>query len=68
MATAPADASPIEVSSGTPATDSPASAMTTVAPAKTTALPAVALARATDSTTGIPAASWPRWRDTMNRA
>ncbi|MDQ0789342.1 hypothetical protein QFZ64_004839 [Streptomyces sp. B3I8] len=42
--------------------------MTTVAPAKTTALPAVALARATDSTTGMPWASWARCRETMNRA
>lgn len=67
-ATAPAEASPIDVSIGTPATDSPARAMMTVAPAKTTALPAVALARATDSTTGIPVASWARWRWTMNRA
>lgn len=67
-ATAPADVRPIEVSIGTPATDRPARAMRTVAPAKTTALPAVAVARATDSRTGIPSASWVQCRETMNRA
>ena len=39
MATVPAAARPISVSIGMPTTDSPASAMTTVSPAKTTALP-----------------------------
>lgn len=51
-----------------PTTASPATAITTVMPAKTTALPAVALARATDSSTSIP---WPmfwRCRVTMNNA
>lgn len=53
---------------GTPATESPARAISTVAPANTTALPAVAVARAMDSFTGVPAASWLRWRETMNSA
>ncbi|CAM5523549.1 hypothetical protein SCHAM137S_01875 [Streptomyces chartreusis] len=48
--TAPAAARPILVSIGMPTTDSPASAMTTVSPAKTTAEPAVPAAS--------PAASW----------
>ncbi len=43
--TAPEAARPITVRNGTPATASPASATTTVRPAKTTALPAVAVAR-----------------------
>ena len=45
IVTAAAAARPITVSTGIFATESPASAITTVAPAKTTALPAVARAR-----------------------
>ncbi len=51
-----------------PTTDSPASAMTTVSPANTTALPAVPVAMAADSSTAAPQASWDRWRERMNRA
>lgn len=49
-------------------TASPHSAMITVRPAKTTALPAVAVARAVDSSVSMPVASWERWRERMNRA
>ncbi len=51
--TAPAAARPILVSIGMPTTESPASAMTTVSPAKTTADPAVPVAS--------PAASFGEW-------
>ena len=43
---------PPAVMNGTPATARPRIAMTTVPPAKTTAWPAVATARPTDSSTG----------------
>ncbi len=49
-----------------PAAKRQSKAIITVEPAKTTAPPAVAVARATDSFTSIPAASWLRWRLTMN--
>jgi hypothetical protein len=51
-----------------PTTSSPTSAMSTVMPANTTALPAVAVALATDSAGSSPSASCCRWRDTMNSA
>ncbi|GAA3039313.1 hypothetical protein GCM10020000_17070 [Streptomyces olivoverticillatus] len=68
MTTAPAADRPITVRNGTPATASPASATTTVAPAKTTALPAVPPARAAASSGAIPSARFCRCRETMNRA
>ena len=49
IATMPAATSPMVVRKGMPTTESPASAIITVAPAKTTALPAVPTARAADS-------------------
>ena len=42
--------------------------MMTVQPANTTALPEVAMVRAIDSATGVPAASSSRWRKTMKSA
>ena len=68
MATPIAAATPIVVRKGIPATASPHSAMITVSPAKTTADPAVATARATDSSGSMPSRSWSRCRETMNRA
>ena len=59
---------PRVVTRGIPATASEQSAITTVVPAKTTAPPAVATARATDSSTSSPSASWRRWRLTMKSA
>lgn len=56
-ATATAAAIPIVVRNGMPATARPSKAITTVSPAKITADPAVAVARATDSSTSSPAAS-----------
>lgn len=66
IATATAANRPIVVRNGMPATPSPARAMMTVRPAKTTAEPAVAVARDADSSTAMPCASWSRCRDTMN--
>ncbi len=57
--TAAAAPRPITVSTGILATASPARAITTVAPANTTALPAVASARDIASAVGSPS---PRWR------
>lgn len=52
-----------------PVADRAARAMMTVAPAKTTALPAVATARAIDSSASMSgSASCSRWREMMNRA
>jgi len=48
---------PMIVRKGSPATAMPASAMTFVVPANTTAEPAVPVARATDSSSSIPVAS-----------
>ena len=59
---------PMTVRKGILAMDRPMRAMTTVAPAKTTAEPEVATARAADSCTSAPSRSWSRWRDRMNRA
>ena len=68
MATATAAAMPMVVRNGMPATDRPTSAIITVSPAKTTADPAVARARAADSSGSIPSRNWSRWREVMNRA
>ena len=68
-ATVAAAAAPITVRNGICATDRPSRAMTTVAPAKTTALPAVASERATDSATPTSlSARLVRCRETTNRA
>ena len=56
------------MTSGMPAKASEQRAITTVKPAKTTAPPAVAVARAIDSRSSIPSASWSLWRVTMNSA
>ena len=53
-----AEEKPMFVTSGMSATASEHSAMTTVAPAKNTAPPAVALARAIDSCISMPCLSW----------
>ncbi len=66
--TASAEAYPMAPSSGTRATSSASSAMITVMPANTTALPDVAMARATASRTSAPPCSSSRKRKTMNRA
>ena len=67
--TAIAAISPIVVTSGMPATASDASAIVTVAPAKNTAPPEVATARAIDSSTSRPCLFRPRkCRVTMNSA
>jgi len=58
---------PMIVRNGRPATASPTRATITVRPAKTTAEPAVAVARAADSSVSMPVASWSRCRETMNR-
>ena len=64
-ATAAAAATPSAVRKGMPATESPTRAMITVSPAKTTADPEVAVARAMDSSTGSPARSCSWCRLTM---
>ena len=61
-------AMPPAVMNGMPATLRPRMAMTTVPPAKTTALPAVANARPTDSSTVSPRARYSRCRVTTNSA
>ena len=68
MATPIAAATPIVVRKGMPATARPQRAIITVIPAKTTADPDVATARATDSSGSIPSRSWSRCREVMNRA
>ncbi len=67
-ATATAAAMPIVDRNGMPATDNPTSAIITVSPANTTADPAVARARAADSSGSRPSRSWSRWREVMNSA
>ncbi len=67
-ATVMAEASPMVAMDGMPAMRRPAMAMTTVVPAKRTALPEVALARPADSSTERPSCRNPRWRVTMNSA
>ena len=66
--TAIAAVKPRVETSGMPAKASEQSAMTTVKPAKTTAPPAVAVARAIDSRSSIPSPSWSLWRVTMKSA
>ncbi len=68
MPTPMAAATPIVVRNGIRATASPHSAMITVSPAKTTAEPAVATARAADSSGAMPSRSWSRCREVMNSA
>jgi hypothetical protein len=63
-----ADEMPMLVTSGMPATESEQSAMTTVPPAKNTAPPAVAVARAVDSSISMSSLSWSLWRVTTNSA
>ena len=58
--TAIADANPRVLTSGIPATTSDSRAMTTVPPAKTTALPDEATARAIDSRSSTPSPSCSR--------
>ncbi len=65
-ATANAATEPMTPRNGTPVTLSASSATTTVAPANTTALPEVPVARPTDSCSGMPVRNWVRWRLTMN--
>ena len=66
--TATAAVKPRVLTSGIPAKASEQSAITTVKPAKTTAPPAVAVARAIDSRSSIPSASCSLWRVTMKSA
>ena len=66
--TAIAAVKPSVLTSGIPAKASEQSAITTVKPAKTTAPPAVAVARAIDSCSSIPSASCSLWRVTMKSA
>ena len=66
MSTAAAATRPIVRRKGMPTTLRPTSATITVAPANTTALPAVPTAVATDSSIGLPASSWDRCLDKMN--
>ena len=68
IATPTAAAMPMIDRNGMPATERPTSAIITVIPANTTAEPAVATARATDSSGSIPAPSWSRWREVMKSA
>lgn len=64
--TAPAPVNPITARNGIPVSARPHSATATVRAAKTTELPAVPAARATDSCGAIPAWSWVRCRYTLN--
>ena len=66
MATQTAPTVPIMPRNGIPVTLRASSAMTTVVPAKTTALPEVPFARPIDSRRSTPSFSWRRWRLTMN--
>ncbi len=63
-----AAATPIALRNGMPTTRSPSRAMTTVPPANTTALPAVATAVAADSSGVMPCASCVRWRERDEQA
>ena len=67
-ATVAAATRPISARIGMPDSTSAPRAMTTVAPANTTALPAVATDRAIDSRRSMPCRMLPRCRLTMNRA
>lgn len=67
--TVAAPARPMIVRKGMPVMARAARAMTTVAPAKTTALPAVAVARAIDSSQSVPgSASCSRCREMTKSA
>ena len=66
--TAVAAQKPSFVTSGMPANSSDTSAITTVVPANSTAPPAVAVARAIDSSISMPSRSCSLWRVTMKRA
>ncbi len=68
ITTAIAAIRPIVVTSGIPATASDTSAIVTVLPAKNTAPPEVATARAIDSSIGNPSCKPRKWRVTMNSA
>jgi hypothetical protein len=68
VTTATADEYPSAVTSGMPATSSVSSAMTTVVPAKTIALPDVATASAIESSSPIPCWRLSRWRLTRKSA
>lgn len=68
MTTVAAALSPIAVRNGTPVTASAHRAMTTVEPAKTTALPAVPTACAIDARIGMPSCTCVRWREMMKSA
>ena len=57
---------PMPVTAGMPVTTSATRARTTVEPANTTALPAVPLASAIESTGDMPVRSCRRWRFRMN--
>ena len=59
---------PMSVTTGIPEMARPRMAMTTVPPAKITAWPAVAVARAADSTTVMPSWRCSRCRVTTKRA
>jgi hypothetical protein len=65
-ATVPAAARPITVRNGMSTTARPASAMTTVTPANTTAEPAVPTARAAASCGTRPSTRFCRCREVMN--
>jgi hypothetical protein len=65
-ATVPAAARPMTARNGMLTTASPASAMTTVMPAKTTAEPAVPTARAAASSGARPSTRFCRCREVMN--
>jgi hypothetical protein len=68
VATANAEEYPSDVTSGIPATSSVSSAITTVVPAKTMALPEVATASAIESFSSIPCARFARCRLTRKSA
>jgi len=68
VSTAPAAPRPMTVRNGMPATPSPTRAIMTVIPAKTTAVPAVAMATATDSAESIPCRRLSRCREVIRRA
>ncbi len=68
VTTVTAEANPRRVINGIPATTNDPSAITTVPPANTTAVPDRASVRATDSATSMPSVSCARCRLTRNRA
>ena len=68
IAIAPAAAMPIWARNGVPVISRATSAIMTVEPAKTTALPAVPVASAIESAMRIPSRTCVRWRERMNSA